>query len=143
MFRTPEEIHSNLEHIEVSSKDKNSFNSSQAKGPRKPVDRLLGVVLQEHDLHRAIIALEKLELVVVQLASSGGFLSLGNVTLLVGLPSDMLEPVITIIRANTRERVTYREAPVEEPSTALAFPVAIPVGGATIFSLPVEKFEEF
>jgi len=143
MFRTPDEIHSNLEHNEGSSKDKNSFNGSLTKSLHKPVDRLLGVVLQEHDLQRVTTALEKLGLVVVQLTSSGGFLSLINITLLVGLPSDMLEPVITIIRDNTRERVTYREAPVEEPSTALAFPVAIPVGGATLFSLPVEQFEEF
>ena len=143
MFRTPDEIHSNLENNEGSSKDKNSFNSSFAKDIHKPVDRLLGVVLQEYDLQRVTTALEKFGLVVIQLASSSGFLSLGNITLLVGLPSEMLDLVITIIRDNTRERVTYREAPVEEPSTALAFPVAIPVGGAVLFSLPVEKFEEF
>ena len=143
MFRTPDEIHSNLDQNEGSSKDKNSSISALTKDLHKPVNRLLGVVLQEHDLQRVTTALENLGLIVIQLSSSGGFLSICNITLLVGLPSEMLEPVITIIRDNTRERVTYREAPVEEPSTALAFPVAIPVGGAVLFSMPVDKFEEY
>ncbi len=143
MFRTPDEIHSNLDNENESSKDKDSLGNMRAKGSHKPVDWLFGVVIQEHDLQRVTSALEKFELVVIQMASSGGFFALGNITLLVGVPSGMLETVMTTIRDNTRERVTYREAPVEEPSTALAFPVAIPIGGAVMFSLPVVKFEEF
>jgi uncharacterized protein YaaQ len=143
MFRTPDEIHSNLEKNNESSKEKEPQGNMPAKDKHKPVDWLLGVVLQEHDILRVTTALEKFELVVIQMASSGGFLALGNITLLIGVPSGILETVITTIRDNTRERVTYREAPVEEPSTALAFPVAIPIGGAVLFSLPVVKFEEF
>ena len=51
------------------------------------IDRLMTVVIQVQDMDAAVTALNKAELFVTQLASSGGFLGSRNSTLLIGISS--------------------------------------------------------
>jgi uncharacterized protein YaaQ len=111
--------------------------------PTSPVDLIVVAVIQDQDLDVATRALEPLGVLVVFMASTGGFLGRRNSTLLIGLPTDRAEEALTVLRASCRQRVEYMTLPVEGAPMPMPAPIAVNVGGATVFALPVERFEEF
>lgn len=106
------------------------------------IHALMTVVVQEQDAELATRALEKIDVRVVHLASTGGFLGRRNYTLLIGLPDGLEEQVLKVLRASCRQRVEYLAMPLEGSPLPMPTPVPVTVGGATIFALPVEHFEE-
>ncbi len=106
------------------------------------IHALMTVVVQEQDADPATRALEKIEVPVVHLASVGGFLGRRNYTLLIGLPDGREDDVLKVLRASCRERIEYLAMPLEGSPMPMPTPVPVTVGGATIFTLPVERFEE-
>jgi uncharacterized protein YaaQ len=110
--------------------------------PQTPIHLLLLAVVQEQDIERATNAAEAVGAPVVYLASTGGFLGHRNATLLIGLPEGLENQLIDALHLNCRQRVEYMTMPVEGTPMPLPTPVPVTVGGATIFALPVERFEE-
>ena len=108
-----------------------------------PIQLLILAVVQEQDLENATSAAESLGAPVVYLASTGGFLGRRNATLLIGLPDGMEAGLIETLHKTCRQRVEYLTMPVEGAPMPLPTPVPVTVGGATIFALPVDRFEEF
>jgi len=108
-----------------------------------PVRLLMMAVVQEQDTDLVLRALSLLEAPVIHLASTGGFLGRRNATLLIGLPEGLEEKVITAMQKSCRQRVEYLAMPLEGSPMPLPTPVPVTVGGATIFAIPVEHFEEF
>jgi uncharacterized protein YaaQ len=104
---------------------------------------LMTAVVQEQDADLATSALEKIGVPVVHLASAGGFLGRRNYTLLIGLPDGAEEKVLRELRSACRQRVEYIAMPLEGSPMPMPTPVPVTVGGAKIFTLPVERFEEF
>jgi uncharacterized protein YaaQ len=84
-----------------------------------------------------------LNVLVIHLASTGGFLGRRNATLLVGLPEGAEKEALIALQKSCRQRVEYLAIPLEGAPLPLPTPVPVTVGGATVFSLPVERFEEF
>lgn len=112
--------------------------------PIRPfIQRLILAVVQAQDVLRASRALSQAGFYVVELASSGGFLGRRNTTLLIGLRQDQEGLALSLIQENCHQRVEYISTPLE--GAPLPIPVATPitVGGATVFTLAVERFEEF
>jgi len=109
---------------------------------REPVQRLILAVVQEQDQETAMHALEKLNIPVVYLASSGGYLGRRNATLLVSLSAGKEEAVLKALQDACRQRIEYMTLPLEGSPMPMPAPVAVTVGGATVFALPVERFEE-
>lgn len=105
------------------------------------IHALMAVVVQEQDADLATRALEQLAVPVVHLASVGGFLGHRNYTLLIGLPDGQAEEVLKVLRTSCRQRVEYLSMPMEGSPMPMPAPVPVTVGGATIFTLPVERFE--
>ena len=103
---------------------------------------LLLAVIQDQDLDPATRALEPLGAPVVYLASAGGFLGRRNATLLIGLPDGRLDEVLSALRTACRQRVEYMSMPLEGSPLPMPAPIPVNVGGATVFVLPVERFEE-
>jgi uncharacterized protein YaaQ len=106
--------------------------------------KLVVAIVQGEDAGQTVEALNAAGLSVTRLASSGGFLQQGNATLLVGAEDDRVEQVVSLVRANCRERNRYLTPmpPMVEPGEVLLpFPVEVRVGGATVFVLDVEHFE--
>jgi uncharacterized protein YaaQ len=99
-------------------------------------------VLQDQDLDAATRALEPLGAPVVYLASSGGFLGRRNATLLIGLPDGREAEALGALRSACRQRVEYLTMPLEGSPLSMPTPIPVTVGGATVFVLPVEKYEE-
>jgi len=110
--------------------------------PRSPIRLLIVAVIQEQDIESATSAAESLGAPVVYLASTGGFLGRRNATLLIGLPEGMESSMIETLHKTCRQRVEYLTMPVEGAPMPLPTPVPVTVGGATIFALPVDHFEE-
>ena len=109
---------------------------------RSPIHLLIMAVVQEQDIDQATSVAESLGAPVVYLASTGGFLGRRNATLLIGLPEGMETDLIESLHKTCRQRVEYLTMPVEGAPMPLPTPVPVTVGGATIFALPVDRFEE-
>lgn len=102
---------------------------------------LMGVV-QAQDADVAETKIRDLGVSVTRLPSVGAFLGRRNATLLIGLPPSRLEETLTAFKENCRQRVEYIAVPMESAPLPLPSPTPITVGGATIFALEVEHFEE-
>jgi uncharacterized protein YaaQ len=109
---------------------------------KAPIRLLIMAVVQEQDIENATSAAESLGAPVVYLTSTGGFLGRRNATLLIGLPESMETSLVEALHKTCRQRVEYLTMPVEGAPMPLPTPIPVTVGGATIFALPVEHFEE-
>lgn len=109
----------------------------------KPIDRLITVIIQERDLDKSVSALTKLGLRVTRLASSGGFLGRKNYTLMIGLNHALIEEVFKVLSTTCEKRIEYMTMPMEGAAVPMPPPIPVTIGGATIFSYPVERSEEF
>ncbi len=105
--------------------------------------RLLIAVVQAQDAENAISALHKLGQTVTRLPSVGGFLGRRNATLMIGMPVASEQAVMAALQRNCRQRVEFIAVPLESAPLPLPAPTPITIGGATVFTLEVERFEEF
>ena len=103
---------------------------------------LMLAVVQEQDRDEATRALEALNFPVVYLFSAGGFLGRRNATLLVGLPDEHVEDAVNVLEQTCRQHIEYMTMHLEGSPLPMPTPVPVTVGGATVFALPVEHFEE-
>ena len=107
-----------------------------------PIHSLMMAVVQEQDIEAATRALEPLGAAVVYMASAGGFLGRRNATLLIGLPEGRDDDALKVLETSCRQRVEYMTMPLEGSPLPMPTPIPVTVGGATVFTLPVERFEE-
>ena len=108
-----------------------------------PIRLLMLAVVQNQDIDAATRALEPFGAQVVYMASTGGFLGRRNATLLIGLPEGSEDKALSALGNACRQRVEYLTMPVEGSPLPMPTPIPVTVGGATVFALPVERFEEF
>lgn len=108
----------------------------------RPITHLMTVMIQEQDLDLVLRSLNELGAKATHLVSTGGFLGRRNVTLLIGLPNDLRPAVVDVLKRSCRQRVEYLAIPLEGSPLPLPTPVPVTVGGATVFTLAVERFEE-
>lgn len=107
-----------------------------------PIHLLLMAVVQDQDLETATRALQGVGASLTYLSSAGGFLGRRNATMLVGLPADKLQESLTVLHEACRQRIEYMTLPLEGSPMPMPAPVPVTVGGATVFALPVERFEQ-
>lgn len=106
------------------------------------INLLMLAVVQDQDMDTAMRALEQLDLPVVFLSSAGGFLGRRNATLLIGLRPGREDAAVHALEESCRQRIEYLTLPLEGSPLPMPTPVPVTVGGATVFALPVEHFEE-
>lgn len=107
--------------------------------------KLVIAVVQGEDAQRTVAALTEAGIGSTRMASSGGFLQQGNVTLMVGIEDSKVQDALRIIHENCHERSRYLTPvpPVADPGEFLmTYPVEVPVGGATVFVVSVDSFEK-
>ncbi len=107
-----------------------------------PIHLLLVAVVQEQDLENATRALQTIGASLTYLSSAGGFLGRRNATLLIGLPAEKEPRALAALHEACRRRVEYMTLPLEGSPMPMPSPVPVTVGGATVFALPVERFEQ-
>ena len=77
-----------------------------------------------------------------KLATTGGFLMAGNVTILIGVDEEKVQTVIDIIREHSHSRKQMIPTTTEMSYGYYpSMPVEVVVGGATIFVVDIERFE--
>lgn len=104
--------------------------------------KLVLAIINHDDANTVIQNLTKQGFSSTKLATTGGFLMSGNVTILVGVDEEKVQTVIDIIHEHSRSRKQMIPTTTEMgygyyPST----PVEVTVGGATIFVVDIERFE--
>jgi uncharacterized protein YaaQ len=104
--------------------------------------KLLIAVVQAQDAEAAEEALLEKEFKVTRLPSTGGFLGRRNVTLLIGISADLQEVAMGVLKRICRERTEYIAVPLESAPLPIPTPTPITIGGATVFVIDVEQFEE-
>lgn len=104
--------------------------------------KLVIAVINHDDANFVIRSLSKRGFSSTKLATTGGFLMAGNMTILIGAEDDKVQNVIDIIRDGSHSR-TQMVPTSSETSYGYypTMPVEVTVGGATIFVLDVERFE--
>lgn len=104
--------------------------------------KLVIAIVNRDDANTVTQNLAKQGFYSTKLASSGGFLLAGNITLLIGVAEEKVEQVIDVIREHSHSRKQLIPATSEMGMAYLpAMPVEVTVGGATVFVVDVERFE--
>ncbi|WKZ36945.1 MAG: cyclic-di-AMP receptor [Anaerolineales bacterium] len=106
------------------------------------VHLLLVAVVQDQDLETATKALKNVGASLTYLSSAGGFLGRRNATLLIGLPAEKESQALAALQEACRQRIEYMTLPLEGSPMPMPAPVPVTVGGAKVFALPVERFEQ-
>jgi len=104
--------------------------------------KMVVAIVQDKDVGKLLHRITAQGFSATRLASSGGFLRSGNVTLLLGVEEEKLESLVEIIRqtCHLREELLTQAQPIMGPVDAhIPFPIEVPVGGATIFVLDVQQ----
>lgn len=106
--------------------------------------KLLITIVQDQDVSSLLEALIEADFRATRLASTGGFLRQGNTTLLIGVDENQIDAVLTIIKKTCKKREQLDSAPfLSFGRTGLDNHLdKIIVGGATVFSVDVERFEK-
>jgi uncharacterized protein YaaQ len=106
--------------------------------------KLILAIISSDDAQTVIRSLSQADFSVTKLATSGGFLMAGNVTIITGVEDERVDEAIDIIRNTSMSRKQPMPA-ITDTSRGGFFSsplVEVTVGGATIFVLPVERFEK-
>ena len=109
--------------------------------------KLVLAIVQDEDSVNVMDELNVNGFMVTKMCSSGGFLRVGNTTLLIGVEEDRVAQVLKIIESackSHKQVINPSMTPAAATSGAyLSYPVEITVGGATVFVVDVDQFHKF
>ena len=106
--------------------------------------KLVVAIVHHEDAGALVDALLDREFRATRLSSSGGFLKQSNTTVILGVEDSADDEVLEIVReaCHSRTQVVNPMPPIMEPGEFfMPYPLEVEVGGATVFVLPVERFE--
>jgi uncharacterized protein YaaQ len=106
--------------------------------------KLVVAIVHNEDAGVLVDALLEREYRATRLHSSGGFLKQTNATVMLGVEDDQVDAVLEIVREScqARTQIVNPMPPIMEPGEFfMPYPLEVEVGGATVFVLPVERFE--
>ncbi len=106
--------------------------------------KLVVAIVHPEDAGPLVDSLLDHEFRATRLHSSGGFLKQSNATIIVGVEDDQVEAILGIVRdtCTSRTQIVNPMPPIMEPGEFfMPYPLEVEVGGATVFVLPVERFE--
>lgn len=105
-------------------------------------DALLIAVIQGQDADLAIESLTDEGFKVTRLPSVGGFLGRKSATLMIGVHPETKETAFQILDKNCRQRVAFIAVPMENSPLPMPAPAPVTIGGASIFTLEIDHYEE-
>lgn len=108
--------------------------------------KLIVAIVQDVDSRGLLDALMAEGYRATKISTTGGFLVRGNATILIGIQDDRVEDVLAILRKHCHARREFVSPimPLSEAAAARQWvqPLEVEVGGATVFVLHVERFEQ-
>ena len=109
--------------------------------------KLIYAIVRNDNEDDVIAALNKEKYSVTKLATTGGFLRKGNITLMIGTDDDKVDHAIDIIRkeCGNSQNITVNMPYISGTSMVnyATMPMSVEVGGASIFVVNVDRFEKF
>jgi len=111
--------------------------------PEQAITILCMAVVQAQDADFAEDAIRALDIFVTRLPSQGAFLGRRNATLLIAANEKKMPKIMSALKENCRQRIEYISIPLESAPLPMPSPTPITVGGATVFTLDIDYFEEF
>jgi uncharacterized protein YaaQ len=106
--------------------------------------KLVVAIVHNEDAGALVDALLDKEYRATRLHSSGGFLKQSNASIVLGVDDDRIDEVLSVVRetCHARTQIVNPMPPIMEPGEFfMPYPLEVEVGGATVFVLPVERFE--
>lgn len=104
--------------------------------------KLITAIVSKKDTNEVCKALSEAGFYFTKMASTGGFLTAGNTTLMIGTENDKVAQVLDVIRTNCSRRVEKISSNVQLAVPSAVAPTEVSVGGATVFVTEVEQFEK-
>ena len=111
--------------------------------------KLIIAIVNSEDASAVLSELTGQGFSVTKLATSGGFLRAGNVTMMIGVEEERLQDVLDILKscAGRREDTMYTVASSAPDAhcagTAQAIPIPVETGGVTVFVMDLNSLEKF
>ncbi|MFW5962227.1 MAG: cyclic-di-AMP receptor [bacterium] len=112
---------------------------------------MIFAIIHDHDVHSLTEKLNREEIKVTRIASTGGFLKSGNTTMLIGVEEEKVEKVLEIIKKICKTQTCktipaffldgYGIPPINRIHEDMAYETSI--GGATVFIINVENFFQY
>ncbi|PWH16030.1 MAG: hypothetical protein D6735_12235 [Acidobacteria bacterium] len=100
-------------------------------------------IIQSQDERKTCNGLQKAGFTFVSIATHGAWLGRQNTTLFVLVSETQIASFLEIMHTYCHERTEYIATPLE--GTPLPIPISTPItiGGATVFFIPIESYEEY
>lgn len=105
--------------------------------------KLVIAIVQKEDSNKLQRAFVEKNIRATKLATSGGFLSQGNTTFLIGTEDEHVNDVLDVIKAKSEAREEYVQPNLLSTGLEMNQPVKVTVGGATCFVVSVDEFKRF
>jgi len=98
-------------------------------------------IINSDDANDLLAEITKASFQATKLSTSGGFLKMGNVTVLVGVEDDKVDEVVEIFKTccSRRTQMIPTTPPYMGEGFVSAAPVQVTIGGATLFVIDVDK----
>ena len=98
-------------------------------------------IINSDDANDLLTEITKASFQATKLSTSGGFLKMGNVTVLVGVEDEKVDEVVEIFRSccSRRSQMIPTTPPYMSEGFVSAAPVQVTIGGATLFIIDVDK----
>lgn len=98
-------------------------------------------IINSDDVNDLLAEITKASFQATKLSTSGGFLKMGNVTVLVGVEDDKVHEVVEIFKAccSRRTQMIPTTPPYSGEGFISAAPVKVTIGGATLFIIDLEN----
>lgn len=105
--------------------------------------KLITAIVNKEDSKAVCSELVRNKFYVTRLATTGGFLMAGNMTLLIGTEDERVDTCIECISKCCKQRTEIVPGAASIGlGTESAMPIEVTVGGATVFVTNVERFEK-
>lgn len=104
--------------------------------------KMITAIVNRKDAGEVCRALTEAGYYLTKLSSTGGFLTSGNTTLLLGTEEERVDGVLSLIRRHCSRRVESTAGMSLGTAASMSYPTEVVVGGAVIFVTAVEQFEK-
>ncbi len=105
--------------------------------------KMITAIVNKKDAGEVCDALAEEKYAFTKMASTGGFLKSGNVTLLIGTDDEKVDRALEIIKKHCAQRMEPMPSMVSAGVPAFGYyKTEVLVGGATVFVSSVERFEK-
>ncbi len=102
--------------------------------------KLVMAIVKDEDVFKIMEKLSLAKYGATKLASTGGFLKMGNTTIICGVADEEVENVIEIIKKEAHSKKEFTNNSISINENYSQKPIEVTVSGATIFVLDVDKF---